>query len=143
VNKVTPKLPGNYQTKLNSLPKLLYSYDALEPFIDAKTMEIHYLKHHQAYVDKLNAALEKHLALFEKPLDSLLKEIDLVPEDIRLAVKNHGGGHANHSLFWKLMTPDKKKREFKGKIADAINKKFGSFDKFLPGFYPAACCGNF
>lgn len=111
------------------LHPLEYKYDALEPFIDARTMEIHHSKHHQAYVDKLNEALAKHPEL-KIDIHNLLKDLSKVPEDIRLAVRNNGGGHVNHSLFWEFLTPDKKKREFKGKIADAIVKEFGSLDKF-------------
>ncbi|MBI4155455.1 superoxide dismutase [Candidatus Woesearchaeota archaeon] len=114
----------------HELPKLSYSYDALEPFIDTKTMEIHHTKHHQTYVDKLNVALEKHSELFDKDLKELIKNINLVPEDIRTAVKNHGGGHLNHSLYWQIMTSDKKERKFEGKIADEIKKIFGSYDEF-------------
>ena len=111
----------------HTLPKLSYSYDALEPYIDAKTMEIHYTKHHQAYVDKLNAALEKHSNLQGKDVNELLKNLNSIPEDIRTAVRNHGGGHANHSLFWQLL---KKGEKCSGKIAQAIDKAFGSFDEF-------------
>ncbi len=118
-----------------TLPKLSYSYDALEPFIDAKTMEIHYTKHHQAYIDKLNDALSKHPEVADKPIEELLKDINSVPEDIRTAVKNHGGGHINHSLFWELLA---KNVEAKGKVIDAINKEFGSFDKFKEQFSNAA-----
>ncbi len=112
-----------------TLPPLPYSYDALEPYIDAKTMEIHHTKHHQAYVDKLNAALEKYPELFEKPLDDLLRNINQVPEDIRQAVINHGGGHYNHSLFWKIMAPQAG-GEPNGALAEAINQTFGDFEKF-------------
>src|ERR1700733_5687548 len=87
------------------LPKLPYGYDALEPYIDAKTMELHYTKHHQTYVTKLNEALEKYPDAAKKPLAELLAKIDLVPEDIRTAVRNHGGGHSNHSFFWTIMSP--------------------------------------
>src|ERR1700741_3006312 len=90
-----------------TLPALPYDYTALEPHIDAKTMEIHYTKHHQTYIDKLNAALEKHPELFEKPIEELLRIIEQVPADIRMAVRNHGGGHVNHSLFWQLLSPQK------------------------------------
>ena len=119
------------------LPKLPYDYNALEPHIDAKTMEIHHTKHHQTYIDKLNEALAKHPEINED-VSVLLKDINKVPEDIRTAVRNHGGGHLNHSLFWEIMTPDAKKKEFNGKIADEINKKFGSFDKFKEQFNGAA-----
>lgn len=115
------------------LPPLPYPYDALEPHIDAKTMEIHHTKHHQAYVDKLNAALEKYPELFEKPLEELLKNIERAPEDIRQAVINHGGGHHNHSLFWKIMAPNAGE-EATGALAEAINQTFGSFEKFKEEF---------
>ncbi|HLC54601.1 MAG TPA: superoxide dismutase [Candidatus Nanoarchaeia archaeon] len=120
------------------LPKLNYSYDALEPYIDARTMEIHHAKHHQAYVDKLNAALEKHPKLFEKKVDELLSDLNSVPEDIRTAVRNHGGGHANHSLFWELMTPHAKDKEMKGEVIDEIKKAFGSVDVFKEKFNETA-----
>ena len=87
----------------HELPKLPYSYDALDPHIDARTMEIHYTKHHQAYVTNLNAALDKHSDLHSKSLEDLLRGINSVPEDIRGAVRNNGGGHHNHSLFWTIM----------------------------------------
>ena len=121
-----------------TLPKLLYAYDALEPHIDAKTMEIHHTKHHQVYVDKLNEALVKHPELEKISIEQLLTDLNKVPEDIRTAVRNHGGGHVNHSLFWETMTPDLKAREFKGKIADEINRFFGSLDKFKESFNAAA-----
>ena len=110
------------------LPKLPYAYDALEPWIDAKTMEIHYSKHHQTYVDKLNEALDKHPELGNKKMDELLKNINDVPEDIRTAVRNHGGGHYNHSLFWTILSG--KKTVVKGKLLASINKIFGGIDKF-------------
>lgn len=123
---------------LHTLPKLPYAYDSLEPHIDAKTMEIHYTKHHQTYVDKLNEALGKHPEIADIPVENLLSDLSKVPEDIRTAVRNHGGGHLNHSLFWELMTPDAKAREFKGKIAEDIIKIFGSFDKFKELFNTSA-----
>ncbi len=119
----------------HELPKLAYGYDALEPFIDAKTMEIHYTKHHQAYVDKLNAALEKHPELQKKKVEELLKNINSIPEDIRAAVRNHGGGHLNHTLWWELL---KKNAGFGGEIAKAIEKTFGSFEEFKNKFSEAA-----
>ncbi len=119
------------------LPKLPYSYDALEPFIDARTMEIHYTKHHQAYIDKLNAALEKYPALQEKTLEELLGNLDVVPQEIRTAVRNHGGGHFNHSLFWKIMGPNCG-GEPAGVLAEAIVKNFGNFTKFKEQFSAAA-----
>ncbi len=123
----------------HDLPKLPYSYAALEPHIDAKTMEIHHTKHHQAYVDNLNKALEKHPKLFEKKVEELMADnLDLVPEEIKTAVRNHGGGHTNHSFFWEIMTPNKKDQTFKGRIADAIVQAFGDFDKFKEQFAAAA-----
>ncbi|MEK7579704.1 MAG: superoxide dismutase [Patescibacteria group bacterium] len=123
-----------------TLPSLPYPYDALEPHIDARTMEIHHTKHHQTYVDKLNAALEKHPELFEKPLEDLLRDPKQVPEDIRQAVINHGGGHHNHSLFWLVMAPAGKGggREPNGSLAEEINQKWGSFEKFKEEFTGAA-----
>ena len=109
----------------HSLVPLPYPHDALEPFIDARTMEIHHGKHHQAYVNNLNAALEKTPRLFEVPLDRLLAELDsLVPEESRLAVRNHGGGVLNHNLFWKSMKPNGGGAPT-GMAADAINGAFG------------------
>ena len=112
-----------------TLPKLEYAYDALEPFIDAKTMEIHHSKHHQTYVDNLNKTLETS-SLKDKPVEEILKDLNKVPEDIRAAVRNNGGGVFNHNLFWQVMTDNVKNRDFKGKIAEAIAKQFGSLDKF-------------
>jgi superoxide dismutase, Fe-Mn family len=121
-----------------ALPKLAYSYSALEPTIDARTMEIHYTKHHQAYIDKLNEAVGKYPNLAGKSAEELLKDIHHLPEDIKAVVKNHGGGHVNHSLFWQLMTPNKKDNELKGKIAKAIEKAFGSFESFRQLFIDTA-----
>ncbi len=118
--------------KKHVLPKLLYSFDALEPYMDAKTVEIHYTKHHQTYCDKLNVVLEKHPALFEKTVEELLIDLDKMPADIKTAVRNFGGGLANHNVFWEVMTPDK--MECSGKILTAINKDFGSFDEFRKQF---------
>src|SRR5260221_2041481 len=111
----------------HSLPPLPYPYDALDPHIDARTMEIHHTKHHQAYVTNLNAALDKHPELHSKTIDDLLRNINTVPEDIRTAVRNNGGGHANHSMFWQIMAP-KAGGAPTGAIADAINASFRSFD---------------
>jgi len=127
------------------LPKLNYEFNALEPHIDAKTMEIHYTKHHQTYVDKLNEALGKHPELFEKSslrqaqdkLESLLSNLEAVPENIRLAVRNHGGGHFNHSLFWSIMTPNAA-GEPTGELKVAIEKDFGSFIAFKEQFSKVA-----
>jgi len=118
-----------------NLPKLPYAYDFLEPFIDAKTMEIHYTKHHQTYVDKLNEALEKHPELDEYEIEDLLADLNAVPEDIRTAVRNHGGGHLNHSLFWELLKKDVK---ISSAFSKVINKEFESFDKFKEEFTKAA-----
>jgi len=119
------------------LPKLPYAYDALEPHIDARTMEIHHGKHHQAYVDKLNATLKHFPDLQKKSVEELLKEINVVPEEIRQDVINFGGGHANHSLFWKIMAP-KSSKEPQGKLAEEISKTFGSFEDFKKQFTDVA-----
>ena len=113
----------------HTLPALPYPTDALEPHIDKMTMEIHHGKHHQAYVTNLNAALDKHPELHTKSIEDLLKGINTVPEDIRPAVRNNGGGHANHSMFWQVMGPSAGGAPT-GAIADAINGSFGGFDKF-------------
>lgn len=122
------------------LPRLPYGYDALEPYIDAKTMKIHHTKHHQAYVDKLNVALEKHPELFDRTIERLLEDADQVPEDIRQAVINHGGGHANHSLFWKIMAPAAQGGggEPSGNLAEAIDTAFGSLADLKQQFSDAA-----
>jgi Fe-Mn family superoxide dismutase len=112
-----------------SLPPLPYPSDALEPHIDKQTMEIHHGKHHNTYVTNLNAALEKHPELQSKSVEDLLRGINTVPEGIRTAVRNNGGGHANHTMFWQIMGP-KSGGQPSGAIADAINSSFGSFDKF-------------
>jgi Fe-Mn family superoxide dismutase len=124
-----------------TLPALPYANDALEPHIDARTMEIHHTKHHQAYVNNLNAALEKAPQLEGKSLDDLMKGINSVPETVRTAVRNNGGGHWNHSMFWEIMGP-KKGGEPKGRIADAIRSSFGDFAKFKEQF-AAAGAGRF
>jgi Fe-Mn family superoxide dismutase len=121
----------------HTLPPLPYPSDALEPHIDKQTMEIHHGKHHNAYVTNLNAALEKHPELQSKSVEDLLKNINTVPEDIRTAVRNNGGGHANHSMFWLIMGP-KAGGAPNGAIADAINSSFGSFDKLKEEFKKAA-----
>ena len=112
-----------------TLPKLPYDFNALEPHIDARTMEIHHDKHHQAYVNNLNSAIQKHPELEKKSLEDLLKDLSSVPEDIRAAVRNNGGGHFNHSLFWEIMSP-KGGGEPSGKLADAIKKAFSDFAAF-------------
>ena len=125
------------------LPQLPYGYDALEPYIDAKTMEVHYTKHHQAYTNNLNAALEKHPEIADVPLEKLLADLTLVPEDIRAAVRNHGGGYWNHNFFWKVMGPASAqgsggaKGEPSGKVADAITASFGGFAPFKEAFTKA------
>src|SRR3989441_6485132 len=116
----------------HTLPPLPYDYAALEPHIDAQTMQIHHGKHHQAYVSNLNAPLETHPALYEKRLEELLRGINSVPEDIRTAVRNNGGGHHNHSLFWTIMAPAGQGGggEPSGALADAIKQAFGGFAPF-------------
>ncbi|GAB3795486.1 superoxide dismutase [Virgibacillus kimchii] len=123
------------------LPELPYAYDALEPTIDKETMNIHHTKHHNTYVTKLNAALEGHADLQDKSLEELLSNLDAVPESARTAVRNNGGGHANHTLFWKIMSPNGG-GEPSGELADKINSKFGSFEKFKEEF-EAAAAGRF
>ena len=113
----------------HSLPPLPYPHDALEPHIDKQTMEIHHGKHHAAYVNNLNAALEKHPDLQSKSVEDLIRGLGTVPEAVRTAVRNNGGGHANHTMFWKIMGPNAGGAPT-GAIADAINGSFGSFDKF-------------
>jgi superoxide dismutase, Fe-Mn family len=119
------------------LPPLRFGYDALEPYIDAETMELHHDKHHQAYVDNLNKALEPHPQLADLPIEELLRRLDQVPEPIRPAVRNNGGGHANHELFWTILGPSTGGGP-KGAIADAITKDFGSFERFQSLFTDAA-----
>ena len=116
----------------HTLPPLPYDYAALEPHIDAQTMQIHHDKHHQAYVTNLNAALDKHPELYKQTLEDLLRGINRVPDDIRTAVRNNGGGHHNHSLFWTIMAPAGKAGggEPSGTLADAIKKTFGGFAPF-------------
>jgi superoxide dismutase, Fe-Mn family len=111
------------------LPKLPYPYNALEPHIDAQTMEIHYTKHHQAYITNLNNAIKGKADLESKSVEDLIKNLNAVPEDIRTVVRNNGGGHANHSFFWKIMGPNAG-GEPKGKLADDIKSTFGGFDQF-------------
>jgi superoxide dismutase, Fe-Mn family len=114
------------------LPQLPYDFTALEPYIDAQTMQIHHGKHHQAYINNLNNALNKHPELLNKSVEDLLRSINSVPEDIRSAVRNNAGGHHNHSLFWTIMAPAGKGGggEPTGKLADAIKRTFGEFTKF-------------
>lgn len=119
-----------------TLPKLSYEFNALEPYIDAQTMEIHHDKHHAIYVKKLNEALEKHSELFNKPINEILKNIKSVPEEIRQAVINHGGGHSNHTLFWEILS--KNKTKLSKELLEAINKKFNSFEDFKKKFSDTA-----
>jgi superoxide dismutase, Fe-Mn family len=128
----------------HTLPALPYDFAALEPHIDAQTMQIHHGKHHQAYVNNLNAALDKHPDLHKKNLEDLLRGINTIPEDIRTAVRNNGGGHHNHSLFWTVMAPAGKGGggEPTGKLADAVTKTLGGFAK-LKEQMAAAAIGRF
>lgn len=119
------------------LPELPYAYDALEPHIDKETMNIHHTKHHNTYVTNLNAAVEGKADLENKSIEELISNLDAVPEDIRTAVRNNGGGHANHSLFWTILCPNGGGTPT-GELADAIASKFGSFDQFKEEFANAA-----
>jgi len=119
------------------LPQLPYDYAALEPHIDARTMEIHHTKHHQTYVDKLNAALEGHDDLSNQSVEDLMRNFSKVPQDIQGPVRNHGGGHANHSLFWTVMAKDAG-GPASGEVANAINEAFGGFDQFKEKFTTTA-----
>ena len=119
------------------LPKLAYAYDALEPYIDARTMEIHYSKHHNTYVTNLNAAVDKTPELAGKSLEALLGNLNAVPEGVRMAIRNHGGGTYNHNLFWEVMGP-KAGGAPKGELAKAIDASFTSFDAFKAEFEKAA-----
>ncbi len=124
-----------------TLPPLPYDYAALEPSIDEETMRIHHDKHHAGYVNNLNAALEGHDDLLKMPVEQLIANLDKVPEAKRTAVRNNGGGHANHSLFWTLMTPGGANKP-DGKLAIAMDNKFGSFDSFKEQF-GKACATRF
>jgi Fe-Mn family superoxide dismutase len=121
----------------HTLPELPYAYDALEPHIDARTMEIHHTKHHAGYVNNLNNALKGHPELEAMSIEDLLKNLDKVPENIRTAVRNNGGGHYNHSIFWPIMSPNGGGKP-SGALAQAIDKAFGSFDNFKEQFSNAA-----
>jgi Fe-Mn family superoxide dismutase len=116
-----------------TLPELPYAYDALEPVISKEIMQLHHDKHHAAYVAKLNEAIEKHPELFEKTAEELIMDIDSLPVDIRMAVRNNGGGHVNHSMFWEIMKPNGGD-EPSGELADAITKTFGNFADFTQQF---------
>ncbi len=121
---------------MHTLPKLPYAYDALEPYIDERTMTIHHIKHHQAYIDKLNGAI-KGTKFENMDVNEVLKKINDVPENIRTVVRNHGGGHSNHSFFWQVMAPNAGGVPSEA-IGDSINKTFSSFDKFKEEFTNAA-----
>ncbi|WP_411503418.1 superoxide dismutase [Brevibacillus centrosporus] len=121
----------------HQLPALPYAHNALEPHIDAQTMEIHHGRHHATYVNNLNAALEAHADLQDKSVEELISNIDALPEGIRTAVRNNGGGHANHTLFWEILSPNGGGAPA-GELADAINAAFGSFDNFKAEFAKAA-----
>lgn len=124
-------------TMAYELPSLSYAYDALEPHFDAKTMEIHHTKHHQAYITKANAALEGQADLAGKSIEDLVSDLAAVPEGIRGAIRNNGGGHANHSLFWTILSPNGGGAP-SGALGEAIDAKFGSFDQFKEQFAAAA-----
>ncbi len=121
----------------HELPALPYSFDALEPHIDARTMEIHHDRHHATYVNNLNDALSGHASLADKSVEELISNLDQVPESIRTAVRNNGGGHANHTLFWEILSPNGGGTPT-GELAKAIDDAFGSFDQFKEAFTDAA-----
>jgi superoxide dismutase, Fe-Mn family len=125
-----------------TLPELSYAYDSLAPHIDARTMEIHHTKHHQSYIDKLNAALEEHADLAELSVEELLRDIRTLPESVQKAVQNHGGGHANHTLFWEVLTPGGSAISDQESLSTEIDQTFGSFDAFKEKF-AAAAAGQF
>lgn len=120
-----------------TLPDLPYAYDALEPYIDEETMHLHHDKHHNTYVTNLNSAIEKYPELGEKTIEELLSDMDAIPTDIKIAVRNNGGGHANHSFFWEIMAPNAG-GEPTGEIKEAINEAFGDFSSFKEEFKKAA-----
>lgn len=120
----------------HQLPDLPYGYDALEPFIDKETMTLHHDKHHAAYVNNLNAAIEKHPALAQKSAEELVRELSSVPEDVRTAVRNNGGGHVNHTMFWTIMGPNAG-GEPTGALSEAIDSTFGDFETFKKNFNDA------
>lgn len=121
----------------HELPKLPYEYTALEPYVDAQTMEIHYSKHHQGYTTNLNAALEKYPELQDKSVRELVEKLDTIPEEIRGAVRNNGGGYLNHTMFWNVMKKAEGQKP-EGELLEAINEKFGNFDEFKSVFAKAA-----
>lgn len=118
------------------LPTLPYSYDALEPYFDAQTMQIHHTKHHNAYIEKLNAALEKHPDLQDMQIENLLKKLSDIPGDIRMAVRNHGGGYYNHMLFWQMLSPKSELNE--GKLKTSLIDSYGDVDAFKKEFTDSA-----
>lgn len=120
-----------------TLPELPYAYDALEPYIDVETMHLHHDKHHNTYVTNLNAAIEKHPELGEKSVEDLISDMNAIPEDIRTAVRNNGGGHANHTFFWEIMAPNAGGQPT-GAIKEAIDETFGSFDEMKAAFKTTA-----
>ncbi|EPI21938.1 superoxide dismutase [Enterococcus faecium] len=120
-----------------TLPDLPYAYDALESYIDEETMHLHHDKHHNTYVTNLNSAIEKYPELGEKTIEELLSDMDAIPTDIKTAVRNNGGGHANHSFFWEIMAPNAG-GEPTGEIKEAINEAFGDFSSFKEEFKKAA-----
>lgn len=121
---------------MHTLPELPYSYDALEPYIDTETMKLHHDKHHAAYIKNLNDAIDKHPELSSKTAEELLVDLNSIPEDIRTTVRNNGGGHVNHSMFWQIMS-QKSDSQPKGELADAISASFGSFADFQKKFEEA------
>lgn len=121
---------------MHTLPKLSFEYNALEPIIDAKTMEIHHTKHHQGYINKLNVALESHPELLKKDITEILADFKNLPDEIKKAIRNNGGGHANHTLFWSILTPGGS--ELAGELSTAIDEAFGSFDQFKQKFEQTA-----
>lgn len=120
-----------------SLPDLDYSYDALGKYISKDIMELHHSKHHQTYVDKLNGAIEQAPELQDKSLEELLTSLDSVPENVRSTVRNHGGGHYNHTMFWKFLSPEKDQQP-SGALGDALDTKYGSYQNFMDEFTKAA-----
>ena len=128
-----------YNQLMHTLPPLPYAYDALEPYLDEATMRLHHTKHHQAYIDKLNAALEPYPALAELPIEKLLGDLTVVPESIRSTVINHGGGHYNHSLFWRVMRPVVGESNLPPtRLTELLDKNFGDFATFQKQFKEAA-----
>lgn len=119
------------------LPKLDYDYGALEPYIDEQTMKIHHSKHHQTYIDKLNLAIQEFPELEEKSIEDILENLDILPEKIKTTIQNNGGGHFNHALFWKSMSPNKNIQP-SGKLSEAISSQFGDFSNFQAKFTEAA-----